>query len=76
MSDSPVSTHRRLLSYDRRAGALLYLTVTAGCVSAALVVALAWLLADVIGRVFIDRESLSDVAPALAMMAALMVLRE
>jgi ATP-binding cassette subfamily C protein CydD len=75
MSDSPASTHRRLLSYNQRARTLLYLTVAAGCVSAALVVALAWLLADVVGRVFVDRESLSDVVPILAAMAALIVLR-
>jgi len=75
MSDSPASTHRRLLSYNQRARTLLYLTVAAGCVSAALVVALAWLLADVVGRVFLDGESLPDVAPMLAAMAALVVAR-
>ena len=75
MSDSSTSTHRRLLGYNRRALRLLYFTVAAGCVSAALVVALAWLLADVVGRVFVDAESLPDVAPILAAMAALVVVR-
>jgi ATP-binding cassette subfamily C protein CydD len=75
MSDSPTSTNARLLRYDSRARTLLYITVAAGCASVALVIALAWLLADVVAQVFMDGESLADVAPTLAAMAALMVMR-
>jgi ATP-binding cassette, subfamily C, bacterial CydD len=75
MSDGSTSTHRRLLAYNRRARNLLYFTVATGCVSAALVVALAWLLAGVVGRVFVDGDSLPEVAPIIAAMAALAVVR-
>jgi ATP-binding cassette subfamily C protein CydD len=73
---SPTSTtHRRLLGYDRRARTLAYLTVATGCISALLVVAFAWLLATVVGRVFTEEDSLSDVVPLIAAMAALLVAR-
>jgi ATP-binding cassette, subfamily C, bacterial CydD len=75
MSLSQTSTHQRLLGYDRHARALIYLAVAAGCLSALLVVAFAWLLAAVVGRVFTEEDSLSEVVPLLAAMAALLVVR-
>ena len=75
MSPTSNSTHQRLLGYDRRARTLLYLTVATGCLSALLVVAFAWLLATVVGRVFTEEDSLSNAVPLLLAMAALLVAR-
>jgi ATP-binding cassette, subfamily C, bacterial CydD len=75
MPDSPASIQRRLLSYSRPARLWLYLAIAAGFLSAALAVAQAWLLAEVVGRVFIDGKTLTGVSPILAGMLALAVAR-
>jgi ATP-binding cassette, subfamily C, bacterial CydD len=75
MSPNSTPTHRRLIDYDRHARTLLYLAVLAGCASAVLVVAFAWLLADVVARVFTEGNALSAVVPLLATMAAVLLVR-
>jgi ATP-binding cassette, subfamily C, bacterial CydD len=66
---------KRLLSLDHLAGALLYLAVGAGFFAAALFVAQAWLLSQVVARVFLHGQRLQDVGYLLGIMLALLIIR-
>ncbi len=66
---------RRLLRLDRLAGALLYLAVGAGFFAAALFVAQAWLLSQVVNQVFLQRKGLQEVYGLLGAMLVLLIIR-
>jgi len=69
------SVDARLLGYDPTAGLLLRLAVAAGFVAAVLVVAAAFVMAQVVSRVFQQGEGLAAVAPALAVLVFLALAR-
>jgi ATP-binding cassette subfamily C protein CydD len=75
MSDRSPSVQRRILQYSRPARHLLYLTIALGFAAAVTVVAQAWLLSDVISRVFVGHESLSDVRTPMTFMVLLALAR-
>jgi ATP-binding cassette subfamily C protein CydCD len=66
---------RRLLRSSRPARAHLAVTVVLGCLSAALVVAQAALIARVVTRVFIDGDGPSEVRATLVVLAGVAVAR-
>ena len=75
MYDRSSSTQRRILNYNRTAHILLYGAIAAGFGAAAIVVAQACLLSAVVNRVFILRQTLSDVLPLLSIMLLLALVR-
>jgi ATP-binding cassette, subfamily C, bacterial CydD len=68
-------TEKRLLRFNRSARVFLYLTVAAGFGAALCVVAQAWLLSVIVNRVFILRQTLTDVLSLLLIMLLLAFLR-
>ena len=68
-------TDKRLLRTNRSARILLYLAVAAGFLAAVCVAGQAWFLSVVVNRVFILRETLTDVVPFLLILLVLAVLR-
>lgn len=66
---------KRLLQQDSRAGALLSLAVGAGFLAAAFLATQAWLISVIVQRVFIQKETLIEVLPWLAIMLALIIVR-
>jgi ATP-binding cassette, subfamily C, bacterial CydD len=69
------STEKRLLQYHRAARLLLYAGVAAGFFAAVCVVAQAYVLSDVVDRVFQKKQTLAEVASLLAVLLALALLR-
>jgi ATP-binding cassette subfamily C protein CydD len=70
-----LSTEKRLLQYNRAARLLLYAGVAAGFVAAVCVVAQAYVLSDVVDRVFQKKQALADVTSLLGVLLALAFLR-
>ena len=66
---------RRLLKQESRATVFLVLATLAGTVGAAAVIALAYFLSEVVSRVFLRQQTLSDVLPVLYLMLALLLVR-
>ncbi len=75
MSDRSSSTQRRILNYSPTARLLLGFTIAAGFCAAAIVVAQAWLLSDVVNRIFILHRTLNDVLPFLFVILLLALVR-
>jgi ATP-binding cassette, subfamily C, bacterial CydD len=75
LSDRHASTHQRILRYNRAARLLLILAIAAGFCAALIVVVQAWLLSDVVNRIFILRQTLTDVLPFLFVMLLLAFVR-
>lgn len=75
LSKRKSSIEQRVLRADRRSGGLLYVAVAGMVLAAVLYVAQTWLLSDTVSRVFLDGQGLDAVMPALALIAALVVLR-
>jgi ATP-binding cassette subfamily C protein CydD len=69
------STEKRILQYSRLARVFLYLAVAAGFCAAACLVAQAFLLSEVVNRVFILHQTLNDVASLLGAMLIVALLR-
>jgi ATP-binding cassette subfamily C protein CydD len=65
----------RLLQQEAAARTLLYGAVGLALLAAALWLVLAWLLSEVVSRVFLDHQTLHNVGGLLAVMAALMLVR-
>lgn len=70
-----MSIERRLLADHPVTRNLLFASVALGFVAAALWLVLAWLLSEIVGDIFIAHRTLTDVAPLLAIMLALMLVR-
>ncbi|MGH2583319.1 MAG: hypothetical protein ACRDJE_00215 [Dehalococcoidia bacterium] len=70
-----MSIERPLLQQNPRARILLYRAAGLAFLAAALWLVLAWLLSEVVSRVFLGHQTLSDVGGLLALMAALMLVR-
>ncbi len=71
MSEKSTSIDRRIVGYSGRARIFLYLTVACGFLATVIVVAQAWLLSDVVSRVFLDGDNVSGVSLLLLGMLAL-----
>jgi ATP-binding cassette, subfamily C, bacterial CydD len=69
------STEKRILQYNRPAQTLLYAAVTAGFFGAVCVVAQAYVLSDIVDRVFLKRQVLSEVTPLLEVLLVLALIR-
>ena len=69
------STEKRLLQYHRAARLLLYAGVAAGFFAAVCVVAQAYVLSDVVDRVFQKKQALADVTASLGVLLMLAFLR-
>jgi len=69
------STEKRILQYNRPAQNLLYLAVCAGFFGAVCVVAQAYVLSDIVDRVFLKRQVLNEVTPLLGVLLALALVR-
>jgi thiol reductant ABC exporter CydD subunit len=65
----------RLLRYARATRTFLFVSVALGSLGALLIVAQAWLLADVVARAFIDGRSLAQLRTPLTMLLAVVVAR-
>ena len=65
----------RLLRYARATRAFLGLSVVLGVVSALLVVAQAWLIAEVVSKSFLGHEDLSQLQDQLLALLAVVVAR-
>jgi thiol reductant ABC exporter CydD subunit len=65
----------RLLRYARATRTFLFVSVALGSLSALLIVAQAWLLADVVARAFIGGDSLAQLQTPLAFLLAVVVAR-
>jgi thiol reductant ABC exporter CydD subunit len=65
----------RLLRYARATRTFLFVSVTLGSLGALLIVAQAWLLADVVARAFIDGDGLARLQTPLAVLLAVVVAR-
>ncbi len=72
---SIMSIDRRVLQLDSRAAALLYTAVALAVVASAVLIALSWLLSEVVYRVFLVHQRLDNVLPLLAFMSILLLLR-
>jgi ATP-binding cassette subfamily C protein CydD len=69
------SIQSRILHYNLAARGFLIGTIAVGVCAVALVIAQAWLLSDVVNRVFMRRQTLADVVPFLFVMVLLALLR-
>jgi thiol reductant ABC exporter CydD subunit len=65
----------RLLRYARATRTFLFVSVALGSLAALLIVAQAWLLADVVARAFIDGRSLAQLSTPLTALLAVVVAR-
>ncbi len=65
----------RLLRYARATRNFLIASVSLGCVSALLIVAQAWLIADIVSRAFIDGKSLSQLQTPMVILLAVVLAR-
>jgi thiol reductant ABC exporter CydD subunit len=65
----------RLLRYARATRTFLFVSVALGSLGALLIVAQAWLLADVVARAFIDGRSLTQLRTPLIVLLAVVVVR-
>ena len=65
----------RLLRYARATRNFLIASVSLGCVSGVLIVAQAWLIADVVSRAFIGGESLSQLQTPMVILLAVVLAR-
>lgn len=70
-----MNTHKRLLSFSLKTGALLPLTVFAGFTSSVLIIFQSWKLSQVIDNLFLNHASLSQVLPALRVILAIVLIR-
>ena len=65
----------RLLRYARATRTFLFVSVSLGVLSALLIVAQAWLLADVVSRAFLGEESLAQLHAPLYLLLAVVLAR-
>ncbi len=65
----------RLLQYARATRTFLFVSVTLGSLGALMIVAQAWLLADVVSRAFIGGRSLAQLRTPLTLLLAVVVAR-
>ncbi len=65
----------RLLHYARATRTFLFMSVALGCLSAALIVAQAWLIADIVSRAFIGGQSAHRLSTPLLVLLAIVAAR-
>ena len=65
----------RLLRYARATRRFLFISVSLGVLSALLIVAQAWLLADVVSRAFLGGSSLAQLHTPLYLLLAVVIAR-
>lgn len=70
-----MSIERRLLGENPSARNLVFLATALGFLAAGLWLVLAWLLSDVVSRIFIANQTLADVLALLGLMLVLMLVR-
>ncbi len=70
-----MSTEKRLLNEDPLARGLFALATLAGFFAAAVYILLAYLLSDVVNRIFLEGQTLDDVLPGLYLMLLLLLIR-
>ena len=70
-----MKTHKRLIAFTWKTGALLPLTVFAGFVSSALIILQSWELSHVIDDLFLDHAQLAQVLPAMRLILAIVLVR-
>lgn len=70
-----MQTHKRLLSYSWKAGALLPLTIFAGFLSSSLIIFQSWKLSQVIDDLFLDHAQLAQVLPSMRLILAIVLVR-
>ena len=75
MQSRPSSAEKRILQSNRAARNLLHLSVAAGFCAAACVVAQAYVLSDVVNRIFIRQQAFTDVISLLVVLLALALIR-
>ncbi len=75
MQSRPSSAEKRILQSNRAARNLLHLSVAAGFCAAACVIAQAYVLSDVVNRIFIRQQAFSDVISLLVVLLALALIR-
>jgi ATP-binding cassette subfamily C protein CydD len=66
---------QRLLAYARATRTFLFVSVALGALSALLIVTQAWLLADVVSRAFLGRQSLAQLQTPLTMLLLVVMAR-
>lgn len=70
-----MSTERRLINEERPAKVLLALATSAGSLAAGAYILLAYILSDVVNRIFLEKQTLGAVIPALTSMLLLLLIR-
>jgi ATP-binding cassette subfamily C protein CydD len=75
MQSRPSSAEKRILQSNRAARNLMHLCVAAGFCAAACVVAQAYVLSDVVNRIFIRQQAFTDVISLLGVLLALALIR-
>ena len=70
-----MQTHKRLISFSWKAGALLPLTVFAGFLSSALIILQSWKLSLVIDNLFLNHAQLAQVLPSLRLILVIIFAR-
>jgi ATP-binding cassette subfamily C protein CydD len=70
-----MQTHKRLISFSWKAGALLPLTVFAGFLSSALIIFQSWKLSQVIDDLFLNHAQLAQVLPSLRLILVIIFAR-
>ncbi len=70
-----LSIEFRLLNEERPARLLVATAILAGFIAAAAYILLAYVLSDVVSRVFLEKQTLDDVSPRLTLMLFLLLIR-
>jgi ATP-binding cassette subfamily C protein CydD len=70
-----MQTHKRLLSFSWKTGALLPLIVFAGFLSSSLIILQSWKLSQVIDDLFLDHAQLAQVLPAMRFILVIVLVR-
>ncbi len=70
-----MNTHKRLLAFTWKTGALLPLTILAGFLSSALIIFQSWKLSQVIDDLFLNNVALAQVLPPLRVILTIVLVR-
>jgi ATP-binding cassette subfamily C protein CydD len=75
MHSRPISAENRLFQYDQTARVILVIGIAAGFFAATCIIAQAYVLSEVVDRVFLKDQSLAEVISPLAVLLALGIIR-
>ncbi len=70
-----MKTHKRLIAFSWKAGALLPLIIFSGFMSSALIIFQSWKLSQVINDLFLEHAQLAQVLPALRVLFTIVLIR-